>query len=125
MRETRIRRFGGGAVFEKTAVAAVVVAHTGAASQISGADASSASRIERMPAPSETTALRASDSAAGLEEQLASDREADAANPVRFDVGTTAKEPDRGVQVFDSVPESVSADRLPRSADENRPPGLS
>ena len=57
-----------------------------------------------MPAPSETIALSAVRLGGGLDHHLASDREADAADPLGVDVGTAPEELHGGVEVALALP---------------------
>ena len=86
-------------MIEKTAVAAVITDHCGSRIHLAMPDMCTCSRIERVPAPSETTAFKAFDSAADCSEHLAADGEAEAADAVGIDVRPVAEESERRLEV--------------------------
>ena len=62
------------------------------------------SAIDRTPAPSETTARSARVSRSGLEQQLAADGEAEAADAIAVHLRAPAQEPDGGGDVGLALP---------------------
>src|SRR6266511_1321183 len=87
MRPTRFFRFGGAASLEKSIVPAVMTSEVGISPHLLVPALPRSSRSEREPAPSATTALRPSDSAA-----------------VWRSVGAPLEVCDSGVHVFDGIP---------------------
>src|SRR3954451_15553293 len=99
IRATSPFRFGGGTWFEKSAVLAVMTSDVGSSPHLSRSDRARSSRSERAPAPSETTARKPLSPGTAVEQRPAPEGQAEAADPLRIDVGAGREERLRGCEI--------------------------
>src|SRR3954452_15752481 len=92
IRATSPFRFGGGTWVEKSAVPAVMMRDVGSSPHLSRSDRARSSRSERAPGPSQRARPRRLALGGSLKNRLASDRQAEPADPLRIDVGTGREE---------------------------------